>query len=335
MDSPPPTPQRGHHRRVRILIQVLVSGAILAYLIWQVDLGETIEIIADSSPGYLIAATALFMATTWGMAWRWQALLASKGIREPLSWLTKLYFVSYAVGQVLPTAVGGDAVRIVEHARRRPDAKAEAAAAVLMERVVGSVGTLVVVALGLAIAAGRYDDVRFVAWIEGLLVLGTIVFLVLIFSRRTRHYLLEYVFPLGHKLRLERPVTSLYHAMHEYRGKPSVLLFVLGMTIVTQLARVVGIWFCGEAVGIDVSPLVYFVLGPLLFFVQMVPFTLNGLGVREAFFVGFLSRFDVPADQAFAAGVLYYAVLLATSLPGAFILLWRSVRPARRVQQET
>jgi uncharacterized protein (TIRG00374 family) len=314
---------------------VLVSGGILAYLIWQVDLGETIDIIAESSPGYLIAATALFMATTWGMAWRWQALLASKGIREPLTWLTKLYFVSYAVGQVLPTAVGGDAVRIVEHARRRPDAKAEAAAAVLMERVVGSVGTLVVVALGLAIAAGRYEDVRFVAWIEGLLVLGTIVFLVLIFSLRTRRYLLEYVFPLGRKLRLERPVTSLYHAMHEYRGKPSVLLFVLGMTIVTQLARVVGIWFCGEAVGIDVSPLVYFVLGPLLFFVQMVPFTLNGLGVREAFFVGFLSRFDVPADQAFAAGVLYYAVLLATSLPGALILLWRSVRPARRVQQET
>jgi glycosyltransferase 2 family protein len=321
-------------RPLRILIQVLVSGAILAYLIWQVDLGETIDILADSNLAYVAGALALFLATTWAMAWRWQALLASKGLHEPLAWLTKLYFVSYAVGQILPTAVGGDAVRIVEHARKRPDAKAEAAAAVLMERVIGSVGTLIVVALGLAIAAGRYEDVRFVAWIEAAAVLGTILFLVLIFSRRTGRHLVERVFPLGRRLRLERPVTSLYQAMHEYRGRPRVLLFVLGLTIVSQLARVVGIWFCGEAVGIDVSPLVYFVLGPLLFFVQMVPFTLNGLGVREAFFVGFLSRFDVPADQAFAAGVLYYAVLLLTSLPGALILLWRSVRPARRVQQE-
>ena len=334
MDSPPPAPQRGHHRQLRIVIQVLVSGGILAYLLWRIDLGETADLISESSPGYLLGAVALFMGTTWGMAWRWQALLSSKGIREPLTWLTKLYFVSYAVGQVLPTAVGGDAVRIVEHARRRPDAKAEAAAAVLMERVVGSVGTLLVVALGLAIAAGRYEDVRFVAWIEGALVLGTVIFLILIFSRRTGRHLQERVFPLGRRIRLERPITSLYTAMHEYRARPSVLLFVLGMTIVTQLARVVGIWFCGEAVGIDVSPLVYFVLGPLLFFVQMVPFTLNGLGVREAFFVAFLARFDVPEDQAFAAGVLYYAVLLATSLPGAVILLWRSVRPARRVQQE-
>jgi uncharacterized protein (TIRG00374 family) len=328
MISPPPAPHRGHHRRIRIALQVLVSGAILAYLLWRIDVGETADLIAASSPGYVLAALALFVGTTWGMSWRWQALLASKGIHEPLTWLTKLYFVSYAASQILPTAVGGDAVRIVEHARRRPDAKAEAAAAVLMERVIGAVGTLLVVALGLAIAAGRYEDVRFVAWVEGILLLGTIVFLALVFSRRTGRHLQERVFPLGRRLRIERPVASLYRAMHEYRARPSVLLLVLAMTVATQLARVVGIWFCGEAVGIDVSPLVYFVLGPLLFLVQMAPFTLNGLGVREAFFVEFLARFDVPADAAFAAGLLYYAVLLGTSLPGGFILLWRSVRPA-------
>ena len=84
----------------------------------------------------------------------------------------------------------------------------------------------------------------------------------------------------------------------------------------------------GEAVGADVSPVVYIILGPLLFLVQMVPFTLNGLGLREAFFVVFLGRFGVPEDVAFAAGFLFYAVSVATALPGAVILFWRSVRPA-------
>jgi hypothetical protein len=104
------------------------------------------------------------------------------------------------------------------------------------------------------------------------------------------------------------------------------------VTIVAQALRVASIWLCGEAVGIDVSPWVYVILGPLLFFVQMVPFTLNGLGVREAFFVVFLGRFGVEADAAFAAGFLFYAVSIAASLPGAFILLWRSVRPAAPAQ---
>lgn len=313
---------------LRTAIQVAVSGGVIAYLLWRIDLGQTGDIIAASNPSFLLAALAIFVGTTWLMAWRWQILLASKGIHEPLGWLTKLYFVGYAAGQVLPTAVGGDAVRILEHARRRPDAKADAAAAVLMERVLGAVGTLFLVAVGLALAAGRYNDIRLVVWVEAMFLAVTVLFLVLVFSRRTGRHLRETIFPLGRRLRLERPLTSLYLAMHGYRSRPAVLLFVTALTVVGQLVRIAAIWMCGEAVGIDVSPLVYLILGPFLFLVQMVPITLNGLGVREAFFVAFLTRFDVDTEAALAAGLLFYAVTIATSLPGGFVLLWRGVRPA-------
>ena len=43
--------------------------------------------------------------------------------------------------------------------------------------------------------------------------------------------------------------------------------------------------------------------------------------------IAFLGRFCVGADQAFPAGFLFYAVTLATALPGAFVLLWQGVRP--------
>jgi glycosyltransferase 2 family protein len=315
-------------RGLKIAIQVLVSGAVIAYLVWRIDLRQTADLIADSSPGYVLAAFAIFLLTTWVMAWRWQMLLSAKGIDEPLGWLTRLYFVGYAAGQILPTAIGGDAVRIIEHARRRPDAKADAAAAVLMERVVGAAGVLIVVAVGIAIAAGRYDDVRALVWLELLFVAITALVIAAIFSRRLRRHLEERIFPLGRRMRLEGPVGSLYRAMHEYRESPRPLLVVLGVTMVVQFVRIVAIWLCGEAVGVDISPLVYFILGPLLFLVQMVPITLNGLGVREVFFVEFLSRFDVGEEAALATGLLFYAVTIAVALPGAFILLWRSVRPA-------
>jgi glycosyltransferase 2 family protein len=90
--------------------------------------------------------------------------------------------------------------------------------------------------------------------------------------------------------------------------------------------RIFSIWLCGEAVGIDVSPLVYVILGPILFLVTMVPITVNGLGVRETFFVLFLGRFDVSSDAAFAVGFLFFAITMAAALPGCAILAWRSVR---------
>jgi glycosyltransferase 2 family protein len=311
-------------RPVRITLQVLVSAGVLAYLIWQINLGQTIDLIASSNGWYLLASYLIFLATTVGMAWRWKALLASKGIHEPLSWLTKIYFVGYAAGQVLPTSIGGDTVRIAAHARRRPDAKAEAAGAVLMERVLGSAGTLVLVAIGLVLAIGRYNDIREIVILELALSAGLAVALALMFSRRTNTWLQE----RGGTRRLARGFRSLWEALHGYRSQPRALLLVLGATVVIQFIRIICIWLCGEAVGLDVSPLVYIVMGPLLFLVMLIPFTINGLGVREAFFIAFLGRFGVDADAAFATGFLFYAVTVASSIPGGAIMIWDSLRPA-------
>ena len=318
-------------RSTKVGLQLLVSGAVLALLLWQIDLGQTIDIIADSHWGYVLGSLAIFLATTWLMAWRWWMLLRVRGVHEPYTWLVRMYFVSYAASQVLPTAIGGDAVRIIEHARRRPDVRATAAGAVVMERILGAAGTLVLVAVALALAAGRYEGVRGLVILELALFAALVILGLLLFSKQLGRHLEERLFPLGKRLRIDGPLQSLYRAMHEYRSVPWALFWVIVVTLVAQIGRVIAIWLCGEAVGIDVSPWVYVILGPLLFLVQMIPFTLNGIGVREAFFVGFLGRFDVPQETAFAAGFLYFAVSIATSLPGA-VLFWRHMRPAAPAQ---
>ena len=53
----------------------------------------------------------------------------------------------------------------------------------------------------------------------------------------------------------------------------------------------------GRAVGIELGPRIYYVMGPLFFLVLLVPFTLNGIAVREAFFVSFLGNVGVAADD--------------------------------------
>ena len=89
------------------------------------------------------------------------------------------------------------------------------------------------------------------------------------------------------------------------------------MTFVVQAVRILSIWASAKAVGIDLDPRIYFVFGPLLFLVMLVPFTLNGIAVREAFFVSFLGSVGVGANQAFAAGFLFFLVTVLLALPGA------------------
>ena len=81
---------------------------------------------------------------------------------------------------------------------------------------------------------------------------------------------------------------------------------------------------------IDLSVRVFYVMGPLFFLVLLVPFTLNGFAVREAFFVSFLGQLGVDGSAAFAAGFLFFVVTIALSLPGAAVLAWEGMRATVR-----
>ena len=96
---------------------------------------------------------------------------------------------------------------------------------------------------------------------------------------------------------------------------------MFAFTLAIQAVRILSIWAAAKAVGIDLDPRIYYVMGPLLFLVLLVPFTLNGFAVREAFFVSFLGSVGVGANQAFAAGFLFFLVTLLLAFPGAVILL--------------
>jgi len=150
------------------------------------------------------------------------------------------------------------------------------------------------------------------------------------FSRSVRRRL-AFALPYARRLRLETPARAVYDGMHGYREHPGTLLVVAVVTLGAQLTRVLAIYASGRAVGIHLPLLPYVVLGPLLFLVMLVPFTVNGIGVREAFFVSFLGRLDVPADTAFACGFLFFIMTIVLALPGLGVILWENVlgrRPA-------
>jgi glycosyltransferase 2 family protein len=315
-------------RLLRLVATLVVTGLCAAYIFWKIDLGRTAHILVHANLGYFAGAVAIMVLSVWPMAWRWQRLLAAKGIPDRLRWLVRAYFVAYTGGQVLPTAVGGDAVRIFETSRRHPGNAGPIAASVLLERALGGAATLTLAAVGFALAVGRYDVGAYL-WVELAFVAGTIVLALLVFSRRLRPWLARTV-PLLRFLRVERPVRAVYEGIHSYRGDVRLLVGVFALTAVVQAVRVLAIWLAGKAVGVDLSPRPYYVMGPLLFLVLLVPFTINGLAVRESFFVSFLGKLGVGANAAFATGFLFFVVNIALALPGLAIFLWESARGAPR-----
>jgi uncharacterized protein (TIRG00374 family) len=315
-------------RTIRIAGTLVLTSLCTAYLVWKIDVAESVRILGDADVGLFLAAAAIMLITVLPMAWRWQRLLAARAIDDRFGWLTRAYLVSYTAGQILPTALGGDAVRIVETARRQGGRTGDVAASVLLERALGGAATLALAAIGFLLAIGRYDVGAYL-WLELAFVVATAFLAVIVFSRRARP-LLRRTVPLLRRLWLERPIRAAYEGIHAYRAHAHLLLAVFALTVAIQAVRVLAIWLSGEAVGVDLSPRPYYVMGPLLFLVMLVPFTINGLAVREAFFVSFLGDLHVDADTAFAAGFLFLLVTLGLALPGGLILAWEGLRGAAR-----
>src|SRR5438046_5155555 len=227
-------------RAIRIVLTLAITGACLAYLLWKLDGRKTAHIRVHADLLWFTGAVAVMALGVPPMAWRWQRLLRARGVRESLPWLNRAYFVSYTAGQVLPTAVGGDAARIYETARRHPGRLGDLTAIVLLERALGGVATLTLAAVGFALAIGRYDVGAYL-WVEGAFVVATVVLAVLLFSRRLRPWLARTV-PLLRLLRVERPVRAVYEGIHSYRGNAGLLVGVLVLTLVLPPYPVLPLW---------------------------------------------------------------------------------------------
>jgi glycosyltransferase 2 family protein len=302
-------------RNTKVAGTLAVTGLCIAYIVWKIDLARTVHVVAHANPAYFLGALAIFFGAVPPMAWRWQRLLAARGVDEHLGWLIRTYFISYAAGQILPTSLGGDAARIFEGRRRHPGKGGAFAGSVFLERALGGAATLTLAAAGFALALGRYDVGPYL-WIEAFLVGVAAVVGIVVFSRPARRPLARLV-PALRALRIEKPFRSVYEGVHSYRLHGRLLLWTFCLTLVVQTFRVLAIWLAAKSVGVNLSPRAFFVMGPMLFLVNLVPFSLNGIAVREAFFVSFLGQLSVGPDAAFATGFLFFLLVILTSLPGA------------------
>jgi uncharacterized protein (TIRG00374 family) len=309
-------------RRLRVGLGTVVSAVVLAALLWFTDPGRIWDTLSAADLRWITAATLVNVATVPVMALRWKLLLRAKRISVPIAWLTRTYFVALFLGQFLPAAIGGDAVRAVELGRRT-QAAPEAVASVLIDRLVGVVSLVALAVLAYAAGGGRGDRPE-VAVAEALFGLAALGILALLFSAGLRGLAARYLEPrvAGRQLAAGQ---RFYDALHEYRDHRATLAAVCGLALAVQAARVGTIWMLVQALRLDVPVSEIFAAGPVLFAALILPVSLNGIGVREAVFVSFL-RDSTTAEQAIALGVAFFAIGTATALVGAPILLARWVR---------
>ena len=292
--------------------RVIVSAVLLAVLVSKIHIGDLLpEQRQLSTVAFLVAGLLITGLGIVLSAWRWQRVLEVFDARLPLRTLTGHYFAGQFVGNVLPSTVGGDVVR-VSRATTTTGSGTVAFASVVLERLTGFIVLPLLVFVGFLFRPSLLDNNH--AWIALAIACGTLVLLAAI------------LLVVGHpriagrfadRDNWMRFIGAVHIGIDRLRHRPRDVFGVLGAAIVYQLSIVAAVYCAAKALDISIPNAALLAFVPAVAMAQTVPLSVSGFGVREGMLVLLLHPLGVSTSSAVALGLFWYGMLLVVSLLGA------------------
>jgi hypothetical protein len=256
--------------------------------------------------------------------WRWRLLLDAQDVKLKSRTLLGSYLVATFFNNFLPSNVGGDVIRIRDTAGATRS-KTLATTIVLVDRALGLMALVLISAVGATAAARYYGSGAspiWPSWLWAVFLVAAAITAPVVYAPEGFGRLLQPL-TIVHPEWVGKRIDKLTAALSRFRERPSALagcfsgaVFVQGLMVVFYLAVV-------YALKIPISASELAVIVPISLVVQMLPVSVNGLGLREATFSFYFTRLGLPIESAVLLSLMGAAVLMVFSLSGAAVYVSR------------
>ena len=320
---------------IQTIAKIFFSAVVLYFLFRKCDWPSLFAALGHANVGLVLLAFLAVQGTHVIAAARW-GLLCRKAKFLPLF---KLVYVSRLYSTVLPGQLFGEAAKVVYISQSNHDiTPEEATASVVVDKIVGLVGLLIVGICGamLSTSALNRSITFWFAVCAGILTLCVALPALPVFSRLI-HRLLDAIRRRIPKFgglveRLRLFLTS----WQAYLKTPLTLLLSVLLGCAFQFLSTLGMMLLGRAVGIPVALADWCWIFAVLSIALLLPVSFAGLGVREATLVGFLGAFGVAKELVLSASLLSLFIQVLDSLiGGVFVLFDPALKRKKPISAET
>ncbi|MCA9969819.1 MAG: flippase-like domain-containing protein [Anaerolineales bacterium] len=313
------------NKKVRGVLQVLISLALLAWLLYQVGFDEVWSTLTTIRWSWYVPAFLLFISNIVIRAYRWYLLLHALNERPSFSHLTYLYFIGFFANNFIPSGFGGDVVKIVS-LRQTYGRGAEALSSVLMDRITGLLGSAIV-----ALAAMLWNAVSHTTNVELPAALWAAIALIslgmpLAFAAvrwldpLTR---LAARFPAVHRLPQYDRLHQLTDTVQRY-PLPTLLRSLL-ISLPFTFSLILVQYSIARALSVDVPLAAFGLFVPIIAIVNAIPLSFNGLGLREGAYLFLFVPIGVSSESAVAMSLAFYFLRFSGGMIGGLLYALRSV----------
>lgn len=311
---------KGQSRSVLRLLVRLIGPVLLAIVIFRLDDKQALWAAVARAPVLTLVVVALInVPVIHFKILRWRALLAERGYTYSLKQSYAAVYSSAYLAIVTPGRVG-DALRVqyVKHDLGTP--YAEGLAVSLMDRFCDLYVLAGFVAIGVAhFASSMSPEVRYVTWITvavatlmplALLLPGPVEIFSRLLSRITSKW--------------QAPVDVLLATLRALVKKG--ILVGVPLTIAAYLATYSQGYILARALELDLSFVDVASLLAVTSLLSLMPVSVSGVGVREAFLSVVFPTLGISAALGVAYGVMVFAVIYLTAAAAGFVA-WQVAPP--------
>jgi len=289
------------------VIGTLLSIALLIYLLSQQGWGEIVDALRQIPPINLILVVILLAISRISVGARWYSLLRSTTSKISFQESLRMTFAGLFAANFLPTTVGGDVVRLAGTLRCSDD-RVGSAASIAADRLVGLVGMAMAIPFGLGVL---------IEWIQGSAVSLQYLHMA---SRSSIVLALAINWSEGWE-KVLKMFRQLIDGLVMWTRRPRALLTAFGFTWLHMACLFSILWLFFDGMGQRISFSMVAGLWSFTYLITLMPFSINGLGIREVSISYIFTHLGgVSIQSALALALILRTMEMLVSVPGAFFL---------------
>jgi uncharacterized protein (TIRG00374 family) len=325
---------------LKAVIGVTIAFVLIRFMLKQnnVDLGAELR---SAIVHFLVLAYLCYATTTVFSIFRWKLLLDAQGVRLSVWELTRLTMIGVFFNIALPGAVSGDFLKMVYVSKHAGERTAEAVLTIMLDRVFGLLGLLIVATMGLAVSLNFVRSAPKAVQLGAVVVgCGTVAAVTGMLAVQFREQLqrLPGVQPLidfGARIlpdKINGIIGRVVKAMDIYRDQKRIVLFAAVLSVIVHVFFGACVFGLAKSVNEPaVSLKLSFLASGVANSVASIPLTPAGLGGRDLVLAEYFKAGGGAPEKAGTISAFLSIIIATWSMVGLLFFVFARGEEAQGV----
>jgi glycosyltransferase 2 family protein len=304
-------------RWLALLLKVGITAALISVLLLRIHPSSIVGTLKNfnASAIALVIVLVAMQAVIAGVRWHFILRLLDQPIG--LARTIQLFWMGMFFASVLPGGIAGDGVRIwMLH--QNSVSVTKAFSSVLLDRVIGLIGLMLLLAADLPFATEVVPDRATRLLAATVIAFGVIALLLIPAVVRLPIWLA--------KNRFVASLESIGADLRNLSRSPANLCGLLVVSILAMLLNALAFYLLLRAASADVHLADGIALALIVILSLILPISIGGWGIRELATVVLFGGIGVPSNAAVAVSLVIGIIGIVVSLPGSLVWLKQTQR---------